>query len=83
MTLPESEQSPAMEYDRYAVVKIRGADPEAFLILLATSGHSKPGFLWTTSQALTESEVRDELAKMGHTEAQINSLIEKARENPV
>jgi SOS response regulatory protein OraA/RecX len=35
-----------------------------------------------TTQNLTESEVRTELAKMGRTESEINSLIKNARENP-
>ncbi len=35
-----------------------------------------------TSQNLTESEVLAELKKLGHTEAEINSLIKRARENP-
>ena len=72
-----------MEYGNYAVVNIKGADPEAFMIFFTNSHHPKPGFLWTSSRDLTEGELRDALATMGHTEARINRLIKRPRENPM
>jgi hypothetical protein len=53
------------------------------MVFFTNSHHPKPNFLWTTSRDLTEGELRDELAKMGLTEPRINSLIKRARENPV
>ena len=69
-----------MGYDRYAVVKVAGADPEVFWIVWVDSQLPKDNFM-ATSQNLTESDVRTELAKMGHTDSEINSLIKNAREN--
>ncbi len=71
----------AMGYDRYAVIKVRGADPEVFWIVWVDSQLPKDSFM-KTSQKLTESEVRTELAKRGRTESEVNSLIKNARENP-
>ena len=70
-----------MGYDHYAVVKVRGADPEVFWIVWIDFQLPNKSFM-KTSQNLTESEVRTELAKMGHTESETNSLIKNARENP-
>ncbi len=70
-----------MGYDRYAVVKVKGADPEVFWIIWIDSQLPKGSFM-KTSQNLSESEVRTEFAKMGRTEVEINSLIKQARENP-
>ncbi len=70
-----------MAYDRYGVVKVKGADPEVFWIIWVDSALPKGSFMKTT-QDLTEGELRTELAKMGRTEAEINSLIQQARKNP-
>lgn len=70
-----------MGYDRYAVVKVKGADPELFWIVWIDSQLPQDSFV-KTSQNLTGREVRAELKNMGRTEAEINSLIEQARENP-
>jgi len=70
-----------MEYDRYAVVKIRGKDPEVFWIVWLDSQLPPKGFM-KTSQDMSEAELRAELAKMGRTEVEIDSLIQQARENP-
>lgn len=69
-----------VEYDRYAVVKVKGADPELFWIVWMDSQLPQGSFM-KTSQNLTGKEVRTELKKMGRTEAEINSLIEQARQN--
>ena len=71
-----------MEYDRYAVVKVKGADPEVFWIIW-TNSQEHSNFIWKTSQNLTESEVRAELKAMGQPESEISSLIKRARENSV
>ena len=70
-----------MGYDRYAVAKVAGADPEVFWIVWEDAQMPKGSFM-KTSQNLTEGEVRTELGKMGCTKPEINSLIEQARENP-
>lgn len=70
-----------MGHDRYAVVKVGGADPEVFWVVWEDSQLPNESFM-KTSQNLTESELRTELAKMERTESEINSLIKKARENP-
>jgi len=77
MMLPEKD----VEYARYAVVKVKGADPELFWIVWIDS-QLPQGSSMKTSQNLTGREVRAELKKMGRTEAEINSLIEHARQNP-
>jgi hypothetical protein len=70
------------KYDRVTVVKIKDLDPEVFLILSGKRRHST-GFLWTASLELTESELRDELARLGKSIDETDALIKKARDNPV
>ena len=69
-----------MAYDRYEVIKVKCTNPEVFWIVWVDSALPTGSFM-NTSQNLTESEVRRESAKQGRTEAEINSLIQRAREN--
>jgi hypothetical protein len=71
-----------MEYDHYAVLKIIGSQPEAFCIAFVSPG-LPPGSFMKTSGDLTEKTLRSELEKMGRTKAESDSLIQKARDNPV
>ena len=72
-----------MEFDSYAVIKVKGAEPEVFCIIWANPKQPKPkGFVFRTSDNMTESKARGELAKMGLSQAKIDSLIQQARENP-
>lgn len=70
-----------MGYDRYAVVKVAGAEPEVFWVIWFDSKMPATSFM-ETSQNLTEGEVRSELAKMGRAESEIDSLVRQAREDP-
>ena len=67
-----------MEYEHFAAVKIKDREPDTFLVLMADSDSS-----WTMSQQMTESELRAHLTRARYTETEINTLIEKARANPV
>jgi len=71
-----------MEYDRYAVIKVKGANPEVFWIIWANS-QEHSNFIWKTSQDLAESGVRSELKAMRLAESEIDSLIRRSRERPV
>ncbi len=52
-----------MEFDSYGVIKVKG---KIFWIIWANPKQPKPhGFLFRTSDNMTETEVRDELARMG------------------
>jgi len=70
------------EHDHYAVLKIKGVDPEVFWIAFVSLGLPKGSFM-KTSGDLTEIKLRVELEKMGRTKSEIDSLIQRARENPV
>lgn len=69
-----------MGYDRYAVVKVKEADPEEFWTIWIDSALPKGSFM-KTAQGLSEDDVRAELKKMARTEAEIDWLIKQAREN--
>lgn len=69
-----------MAYEGY-VIKVKGVDPEVFWIVWMDLALPKGSFM-KTSQNLTADEVRVELAKSGRTGADIDSLIQQARENP-
>jgi len=63
--------------------KVKGAGPERFLIAFVNSELSlTSSYIMTTAESLSESEVRTELAKMGRTEVEIDSVIQEARKNP-
>ena len=68
--------------DRIAVIRLKGLTPEVFLILVGKRRHPS-GFVWTASLELSESEVRDELARIGNSIEKSDSVIEQARANPM
>jgi hypothetical protein len=70
-----------MTHDRYGVIKVKNSDPEQFLIGWLSSDLPKGCFM-KTSGSLTEVQLRTELKKMGRTNAEADSLIERARANP-
>ena len=70
-----------MGLDQYAVIKVRGVEPEVFWIVWMDSELPINSFI-KTSQNLTEEEVRAELKKMAINETGIDALIKRARENP-
>jgi len=70
-----------MENGLFSVIMVKGTVPEVFWIIWIDS-QMPGGSIMKTSQNLTENEVLAELKKLGHTEAEINSLITQARENP-
>jgi hypothetical protein len=71
-----------MPNERWGVAKVNGIDPEQFFIFLMNTGGSKGPFM-RSSDFLSEEELRSELSSKGSTEADTNSLIERARGNPV
>jgi hypothetical protein len=70
-----------MGYDQYAVIKVRGSDPEVFWVVWMDSTLPKGGYM-KSSQNLAESGVREELAKMGISKTDADALIQRARDNP-
>ena len=68
--------------DEYAVIKVAGSEPEMFVIAFANLSRLPQREFMTTTHPVPEIEIRAELAKMGRTGAEINSLIQQARENP-
>ena len=67
-----------MAFDRYDLIKVKGAKPEAFWIVWVDSALPKDSFI-QTSQNLSEADVRKELSGRGLTETDISSLIARAR----
>ena len=70
-----------MPNKKLGVAKVKGIEPEQFFIFLMNTEGSKGPFL-RTSDFLSEDELRSDLESSGSTEAEINSLIERARANP-
>jgi hypothetical protein len=70
-----------MSLDQYAVIKVRGVEPEVFWIVWMDSQLPINSFI-KTSQNLTEDDVRAELAEMGINKTGIDALIKRARETP-
>jgi phage gp45-like len=67
----------------YAVIKVAGADPETFLILVVTDEASRhKGYMYSGTDFLGEKQARGRLKEMGFDSQQIDALIKKARENP-
>ena len=71
-----------MANERWGVMKVKGLEPEVFLIFWLNLELPRGNFM-KTSDCLPESDLRAELKKMGCGEAEINSLFQKARANPV
>ena len=70
-----------MPNDKLGVAKVKGIEPEPFFIFLMNTEGSKGPFM-RTSDFLSEDELRSDFESNGSTEAEINSLIERARANP-
>jgi len=70
----------ATHFNTYAVIKIAGYDPESFIFALGNSNLENP--FMQTSQEMTEQEMRLFLKTRGHTQLQVDALIQKARDNP-
>jgi hypothetical protein len=66
-----------MEHERHAVLKI-WPEHEIFRVI-----YIRKDTTWETSPDLEEPQLRAELTKLGHTKPEIESLIQKARKNPV
>jgi hypothetical protein len=78
-----TEMNEHMEFNSYGVVKIAGAEPEVFWIVWANPKPPTPrGLFLRTSNNLSESELRIQLATMGLVEARIDELVQQARANP-
>ncbi len=76
-----TEGEAQMTADRYAVVKVKGVEPETFWITREDSALPK-GAIFNTTQNLAEDAVRAALSNRGFAKADIDSLIEKARQDP-
>ena len=63
---------------RYKITKVKGADPEQFLLVWLDSD-VPPGTFIQTGVPMSEAEVRAGLKKDGRSEIEINSVIEQAR----
>jgi hypothetical protein len=70
-----------MPNDKLGVAKVKGTKSEQFFIFLKSTEGSKGRFM-RTSGFLSEKELRSDLESNGRTDAEINSLIERARANP-
>jgi hypothetical protein len=63
----------------YAVVKIKGMDPEKFVVIGVDWG---AGQIKSITKEMSEKNMRGHLNKAGVSEATINTGIEKARKDP-
>ena len=70
-----------MPNEKWGVAKVKGIEPEQFFIFLINTEGSK-GPLMRASEFLSEEELKSDMKSNGSTEAEINSLIERARANP-
>jgi hypothetical protein len=68
---------------RLVLIKIRDSKPEQFLIAFLNVSATQGEPFMRTSEPKSEVEIRIELAKMGHGEAEVKSLIQQARKNPL
>lgn len=71
-----------MTIEKWGVAKVGGAEPERFFIFCVDTGVPSGQFM-DSSDFLFEEELRTELALRGRSEASTNSLVERARANPV
>lgn len=68
-----------MEHTGFSVVKA-SHDPEVFRIMANVHDEYRPGHLRSTTDLLSEDELRAELKKLGVTDAHCDVLIQQARE---
>lgn len=69
--------------EKYELVRVAGEMPEKFMLVYLNPELPATGFM-KTSEALTEAEMRKELAgpKWGRSKEEIEGLIKRARQNP-
>ena len=63
----------------YAVVKIKGMEPESFVVIGVDWG---AGQIKSMTREMSEKEMREHLKKAGVDETTTNSSIERARKEP-
>jgi hypothetical protein len=68
---------------RFNVVMFKGVEPETFWILLLNLDFQQGKLFLTTSNRLTERQLREKSKSMGSSDAEVESLIQKARANPM
>jgi hypothetical protein len=66
----------------YAVINIKGAEPEVFWLAALRHPEFQKGKFMETSENLNEGQMRTELAKLGCSENEATFLIAKARAYP-
>ncbi len=64
---------------KYRVIKIKGAEPEAFIVVGIDFGESA---IKSTSATMSEAEMRAYLQQAGASPSQIGDWIEQARKYP-
>ncbi len=70
-----------MASKRYEYIKVKGSNPELFLLVWLDSELPSGAFMKIGERAISEAELRAKLNKEGRSEAQINSVIDRARKN--
>ena len=64
---------------KYRVIKVKGADPEAFIVVgIDFSDH----IIKSTSVSMSEPELRDHLHQAGATDDEISTWVEQGRAYP-
>lgn len=71
-----------MAADNGGVVKIKGSEPERFMIVGVDWGHRQGEPFMRTSLEMSEEELRKELESQDVSRVAIDDLIKRARENP-
>ena len=71
-----------MASGRYEIVKAKGSDPERFVRIWLDPEPPSGTFIKTSPEpGMSEAELRADLTKDGRNEAEIKSVIERARKN--
>ncbi|MFA5907298.1 MAG: DUF3656 domain-containing protein [Vicinamibacterales bacterium] len=66
--------------NQWAIAKVVLKDEERFIIRF-DDNTTTPGYIFSTTQPLTEAQLREQLAKAGGTEFDIERVLLQAREN--
>jgi hypothetical protein len=66
---------------QWAIIKVIVNDEERFIIRYDDETTTTPGYMFSTTQPLTEEQLREQLAKAGGTESDIERVMREAREN--
>jgi hypothetical protein len=70
-----------MAMDAWGVVKVKGSDPERFMIVGQDLGHKQGEPVMWTSDPMSEEELRKELGTRGMSQAGIEAEIKKGRDH--